>query len=209
MSDSENPQVDEVQEEEGAQEQAVAEEAVAENEAPAEETGEAAADVDVEQLQAELAACQEKINDLTDKAVRAQAEVQNMRRRAERDVENAHKFALEKFVKDLIAVLDSLERGIESVDENDEALKASREGMTLTLKMFTDVLSKYNVVEVNPVGEPFDPQLHEAMSMLENPDAEPNSVMTVLQKGYTLNERLVRPAMVVVAKAPAAPKEDS
>lgn len=157
--------------------------------------------VDVDALQKELSAAQEKINELTDTAVRAQAEMQNVRRRAERDVENAHKFGLEKFVNDLLPVVDSLERGLDTLSEDEETLKPAREGMALTLKMLLDAAKKYGVEQVDPVGEPFDPNLHEAMTMVESPDAEPNSVLNVLQRGYTLNGRLVRPAMVVIAKA--------
>ena len=131
--------------------------------------------------------------------------MQNVRRRAENEVSNARKFALERFATDLLPVVDSLERGLESVpeDNDDEQVKSLREGSTLTLKMLLEVLTKFNVQQLDPVGEPFDPKFHEAMSMQENADAEPNSVLAVLQKGYTLNERLIRPAMVVVSKGAA------
>jgi len=159
---------------------------------------------DIAKLMASLEEAHQRIDELSDQAVRAAAEQQNVRRRAERDVENAHKYGTEKLIKDLLAVVDSLERGIEALDAEDEVLKPAREGMSLTLKMLNDVFGKHGVLELNPLGEPFDPQQHEAMSMVENPDAEPNSIVTVLQKGYALNERLVRPAMVIVAKAPSA-----
>ena len=158
-------------------------------------------------LQAQLAAAQEEIAALKDQALRGQAEAENVRRRAARDVENAHKFALEKFAADLLPVIDSLEKAVESAqagaDGADEAAAAIGEGVELSLKLFHDVLEKAGLSRIHPVGEPFDPQLHEAMAMVENPDSEPNSVLDVMQAGYTLNGRLVRAAMVVVSKAPA------
>ena len=151
------------------------------------------------------AALQDAENSLRDEKLRAQAEIQNIRRRAERDVANAHKFGQEKLIKELLAVVDSLERGIQTVDEQGGELEGTvrtlRDGSELTLKMFIDALAKFGVKQIDPVGEPFDPQFHEAMSMVENPDVEPNSVIAVMQKGFTLNERLVRPAMVVVSKS--------
>lgn len=159
----------------------------------------------------ETEALQAQVQDFQEQMLRAQAEMQNVRRRAELDVEKAHKFALEKFVKELLPVADSLEKAVESTEGQEAAgdLVASiREGVEMTLNLFMNSLRKFNVAQVNPVGEPFDPQLHEAMSMVPAPDAEPNSVVAVVQKGYTLNERLVRPAMVVVAQAGNAPKID-
>ncbi len=152
--------------------------------------------VQIDSLQLEAAAAREQ-------ALREQAEAQNARRRAERDVEKAHKFALEKFTNDLLPVVDNLERAIASIDTGNEQFKAVGEGVELTLKSLVDALKRHQVEAVDPEGEPFDPQLHQAMSMVENPDVEPNTVINVFQKGYTLHGRLVRPAMVVVAKAPA------
>ncbi|MDI9244373.1 nucleotide exchange factor GrpE [Marinobacter sp. CHS3-4] len=156
-----------------------------------------------------------KVQEYKDQVLRTQAEMQNVRRRSEIDVEKAHKFALEKFVKELLPVADSLEKGVESAQsaaeqkgETSEVVSSMREGMDMTLDLFLKTLGKFNVEQLNPVGEPFDPQKHEAMSMVPAPDAEPNSVVAVVQKGYTLNERLVRPAMVVVAKAESGPKVD-
>jgi molecular chaperone GrpE len=155
----------------------------------------------IESLKEALKLAEEKVRD---EALRAQAEIQNIRKRTERDVANAHKFGQEKLIKELLAVVDSLERGIQSVDEKggelDETVKTIRDGSELTLKMFLDTLERFHVKVIDPLGEPFDPQFHEAMSMVENPDAEPNSVTAVVQKGFTLNERLVRPAMVMVVK---------
>lgn len=156
------------------------------------------------QQEAEL--LQEQVATLKDQALRATAEAQNIRRRAEIDVEKAHKFALEKFTKELLPVVDSLEKALETSQGDDQSVAALREGVEMTLSMFITGLKKFNVEQVNPVGEPFDPALHEAVSMVEAPDAEPNSVIAVIQKGYTLNDRLARPAMVMVAKA--APKVD-
>ncbi|MEM8659305.1 MAG: nucleotide exchange factor GrpE [Pseudomonadota bacterium] len=137
-----------------------------------------------------------------DIALRAQAEAQNVKRRAEQDMEKARKFALEQFSKDLLAVVDNMERGLEAAaGQEGEAVKSISEGVELTLKSLLDVLKKHQVEPVDPQGEPFDPNLHQAMSMVENPDVEPNSVIAVMQKGYTLNGRLLRPAMVMVSKA--------
>ena len=153
-----------------------------------------AADSTVAALEAQLAEAKEQM-------LRAHADAQNARRRAEQDVEKAHKFALEKFTKELLPVLDSLERALEAFEQNDVSA-ALKEGVEMTLSMFISTLEKFNVERVNPQGEPFDPQFHEAMSLVPNPDVEPNTVIAVMQKGYLLNGRLVRPAMVMVAKAP-------
>ena len=141
----------------------------------------------------------EKYKDI---ALRAEAEMQNLRRRAERDVQNAHRYGIERLLQNLLPVLDSLEKAIEvseaaASDDDDPQL----EGIRLCSKLFVDVLTREGVEALDPLGEPFDPNLHEALSMIENPDLEPNSVMTVIQKGYRLNERLVRPAKVMVSKA--------
>lgn len=142
-----------------------------------------------------------------DMALRAEAEMQNVRRRAEQDVEKAHKFGLEKLVGGLLPVVDSLEKAIESAEaaggSDEGATQAILEGVGLCHKMFLDVLAKEGCEQVDPEGEPFDPNLHQAMSAVENGDVEPNTVLTVVQKGYSLNGRLVRPAMVMVSKAPA------
>jgi molecular chaperone GrpE len=158
---------------------------------------------------AQLEAARAEIDSLKDQVLRSQAEAENVRRRAARDVENAHKYALEKFAADLLPVIDSLEKAVESAQLGAEttdagAAAAIGEGVELSLKLFHDVLEKAGVDRIHPMGEPFDPQLHEAMAMVESPDAEPNSVLDVMQAGYTLNGRLVRAAMVVVSKAPEA-----
>jgi len=146
-------------------------------------------------LEAELAAAQEA-------ALRAQADAVNMQRRAEQEIEKARKFALERICGDLLSVVDNLERALESAGDN-EGSASLVEGVELTRKGFMDVLVKYGVQVVDPMGEPFDPETAQAMSLVEQPDAEPNSVIAVMQKGYTLNGRLLRPAMVMVSKAPS------
>jgi molecular chaperone GrpE len=137
-----------------------------------------------------------------DTVLRAQAEVQNMRRRCQTDVEKAHKFALEKFSAELLTVIDNLERALDAVPESaGQGVKALQEGVELTLKGFLETCEKFNIRQLNPEGEPFDPQLHQAMSMVPNSDVEPNTVVAVVQKGYLLNDRVIRPAMVMVSKA--------
>ncbi|MGY4492334.1 nucleotide exchange factor GrpE [Pseudomonas sp. TE3610] len=150
----------------------------------------------VKTLEEQLAAAQ-------DQSLRVAADLQNVRRRADQDVEKAHKFALEKFAGDLLPILDSLERGVELSSADDEAVRPMREGMQLTLKMFEDTLKRYNLEAIDPHGQPFNAEHHQAMAMQESADVEPNSVLKVFQKGYQLNGRLLRPAMVVVSKAPA------
>ena len=125
----------------------------------------------------------------------------NIKRRAEQDVEKAHKFALEKFVSELIPVVESLEKGIENAEQGGGQHETMLEGMRLTHKQLLGALAKFTVEQVDPVGQPFDPNFHQAISMVPNPDMEPNTVMEVFQKGYTLHGRVIRPAMVVVVKA--------
>lgn len=146
-------------------------------------------------------ALEEQLAEARDQALRAAAELHNVRRRAEQDVEKAHKFALEKFAADLLMVVDSLERGLELSDPADEAIRPMREGMELTLKAFHDTLKRYQVEALDPHGEPFNPEHHQAMAMQASAGVEPGSVLKVFQKGYLLNGRLLRPAMVVVSKA--------
>ena len=146
-----------------------------------------------------LSPADKEVEKFKDVALRAEAEMQNLQRRTARDVENAHKFGVEKFVQNMLPVVDSLEKAIESIGENVDAIA---EGLRLCHKLMVDTLNKEGVEITDPVGEPFDPNEHQAMSMVENPDMESNSVFAVVQKGYTLNERLVRPAMVMVTKMP-------
>jgi molecular chaperone GrpE len=142
---------------------------------------------------------QQKLNTLGEQLLREQAEMQNIRRRAQRDIESAHKYALEKFAGELLSVVDNLERAIDAIDAEDESQKAVAEGLELTLKTFIEVLAKYKVEAVEPEGQPFDADLHQAVSTVPNAEVEPNTVINVFQKGYTLNGRLIRPAMVVVS----------
>lgn len=150
---------------------------------------------------ARIAALEEELVKTRDQALYAQAEMMNIKRRAEQDVEKAHKFALEKFVSELIPVVESLEKGIENAEQDEGQHETMLEGMRLTLKQLLGALAKFKVEQVDPVGQPFDPNFHQAISMVPNPDMEPNTVMEVFQKGYTLHGRVIRPAMVVVAKA--------
>jgi molecular chaperone GrpE len=152
-----------------------------------------------EQSENQVEELQQKLSTLGEQLLREQAEMQNVRRRAQRDIESAHKYALEKFAGELLSVVDNLERAIDAIDADDEAQKSVAEGLELTLKTFIEVLAKYNVEAVEPEGQPFDADLHQAVSTVPNNDVEPNTVINVFQKGYTLNGRLIRPAMVVVS----------
>lgn len=154
---------------------------------------------EAEMLAARVEELEQSLTEAKDQSLRAAAEAQNVRRRAEQDAEKSRKFALEKFVKELLPVVDSLEKALEAMA--DGASDTHREGVSMTLKLQLDVLGKFGVEVVDPAGEPFDPQYHEAMAMVPNPELDPNSVMEVIQKGYLLNGRLVRPAMVVVSQA--------
>ena len=189
-------------EEQKAQEQAQEEilEQNAEQETPVEDVVEAADDA--------LAAAKEEVAAVKDQMLRVQAEMQNVRRRAELDVEKAHKFAVEKFANEMVTVVDNLERGLAAAPE-EEATKAIRDGMAMTLDGLINGLARFKVEQVNPEGETFNPELHQAMSMVENPDLAPNTVIAVMQKGYTLNGRLLRPAMVMVSKGAAQIDENA
>lgn len=156
-----------------------------------------------EELIAAVETAQAAAAEAKDLALRAQAEAENVRRRAQRDVEHAHKFALERFAGELLPVIDSLEKSVEAA-AGETDVGAIAEGIELSLKLALGAMEKSGLTQVDPVGEPFDPEFHEAMSMIESADAEPGSVLEVLQKGYTLNGRLVRAAMVLVAKEPTA-----
>ena len=159
-----------------------------------------AAEASVEEaLQAELGAAQEEIAQLKDQMLRVQADAQNVRRRAEQDVEKAHKFGQEKFSRELLSVLDNLERALAATPESEETT-ALREGVDMTLQGFLSTLTKFNVEAIDPQGEAFNPEFHQAMAMQENEEFAPNTVMAVMQKGYSLHGRLLRPAMVMVSK---------
>jgi molecular chaperone GrpE len=156
---------------------------------------------DVEQLQEQLKKAEDKAAQYWEEVLRAKAELENTRRRVERDVQNAHKFGLEKFVQDLLPVIDSLEMGISAAKETSTDAEKLLEGTELTLKMLQDCAQKYGIEPLNPVGESFNPEFHQAMSMQESKEHAPDTVTHVMQKGYTLNGRLIRPAMVMVSKA--------
>ena len=152
-----------------------------------------------EHLLEQIEQAEKKAQENWELMLRTRAEMENLRKRTEKDLENAHKYGMEKFVNEMLPVKDSMEMGLAAEDVTVESL---HEGMKLTMNMFNTTFEKLNVKEINPLNEPFDPELHQAMTMVPNPDMEPNTVMDVMQKGYTLNGRLIRPAMVVVSKAP-------
>ena len=157
----------------------------------------------INELELALSAAQATVVDQKDSVIRAKAEVDNVRRRAAQDVEKARKFALEKFASELLPTVDNLERGLENIDAEDEKQKVIGEGVSLTLQGLLSALDKFGVKAVNPQDQPFNPELHQAMSMQEVEGVAPNTVIAVMQKGYELNGRLVRPAMVMVSKAPS------
>ena len=149
------------------------------------------------------ASIETQLEELKEALLRSQADLQNSRRRAERDIENAHKYAIEKFIKDLLAVLDSMDRALELAATTDGFDMSMLEGTQMTHKLLLDTVSRHGVEAIDPVGEPFDPQQHQAMSMMESEDQEPNTVTAVMQKGYKLEGRVIRAAMVVVTKPKA------
>ncbi|HDY8038243.1 TPA: nucleotide exchange factor GrpE [Vibrio vulnificus] len=163
-----------------------------------EEADESAAKI--AELEAALLASEARVKEQQDSVLRAKAEVENMRRRTEQEIDKARKYALNRFAEELLPVIDNLERAIQAADAESEAVKPLLEGVELTHKTFVDVVSKFGLKEINPEGQPFNPEWHQAMSIQESPDHESNSVMFVMQKGYELNGRVIRPAMVMVAK---------
>ncbi len=166
-------------------------------------------DLSVEELSAEIVRLQEENQQVKDQSLRALAEAQNIRRRAEQDVEKAQKFGQEKLLKEMLAVVDNLDRALEACKPEEgesDKLQALRQGVELTRDSFLQTLQKFSVEVVDPQGQPFNPQLHEAMSMVDQPSLPSNTVIAVMQKGYVLHGRLLRPAMVMVSKggAPAS-----
>jgi molecular chaperone GrpE len=153
-----------------------------------------------QELQKQLTEAEEKATQAWERMLRVQAEGENIQRRAERDIANAHKFALEKFVLELLPVVDSLERAIASHTQDESGAGSLLDGVRLTLKMFVTAMEKFGVEQVDPEGQPFNPELHQAVSTQEDAHAKTNTVLNVLQKGYLLNKRLIRAALVVVAK---------
>jgi molecular chaperone GrpE len=167
------------------------------------ESAEPAETVDNEALlRQELETVRQKAEDNWQLALRSKAELENLRKRTQRDIENAHKYGLERIAAELLAVRDSMELGLNTAEEGIDDLAGLKEGLSLTLKMLIQVMQKFGITEINPEHEKFDPGLHQAITMQESDKLEPNTVISVLQKGYRLQDRLLRPALVTVAKAP-------
>jgi molecular chaperone GrpE len=169
-----------------------------------EERGSEPQATDAASLTALLEDARGKADEHWDQCLRLQAELDNLHKRAERDLANAHKFALERFAGELLPVRDSMEMGLQAFAAENADVDKLREGVELTLQILTSAMGKFQIREVDPADEPFNPDFHQAMSIQERADVAPNTVVTVVQKGYTLHERLIRPAMVIVSKAPAA-----
>ncbi len=161
---------------------------------------EAASDSDADSAEAQLAKAQETIKDYWDQMMRLRAEIENNRKRAERDIENAHKYALKNFIENMLPIIDSMEMGQAAARADNATLDSIREGSEMTMKMLLQLLEKQGLETIDPLGEKFDPERHQAISMIDAEGAEPNTVVEVMQKGFALHDRLVRPAMVVVAK---------
>ena len=154
-----------------------------------------------DELMEKIDSAEKKAAENWDHLLRTKAEMDNIRRRTQKDLENAHKFALEKFITELLSVKDSLEMGVSAASQEIATVDSLREGSEMTLSMMNGLFEKFNVVQLNPEGEKFNPEHHQAMSMQPSAEHEPNTVIAVMQKGYLLNDRLVRPAMVMVSKA--------
>ena len=154
----------------------------------------------IEDLESQLQEAQQSAKDNWDKLLRSQAEMENLKRRTTKDLENAHKFALDGFVKALLEVSDSLTMGLKSAKDEKATIETTTEGLELTMKVFNSTLEKFGVESINPVDEKFDPELHEAVTMVPMPDKKSNTVLEVIQTGCTLNGRLVRPALVIVVQ---------
>jgi molecular chaperone GrpE len=173
------------------------EEALMKESAPEDELG-ALSHPSYTALEEKLTLAEQQAHENWEKSVRAMAEVDNIRRRAERDIAHAHRYSLEKFSTALLPIVDSLEQALQLADKDHNT--SMREGLELTMKLFLDLFKKFDVHQLDPLGEAFDPQQHEAMAMQESSDTAPNSVLMVIQKGYKLNDRVIRPARVIVAK---------
>lgn len=153
-----------------------------------------------ETIQQQLTETEKKATEYWERLLRMQAEADNRERRIERDIANAHKFALEKFILELLPVIDNLERAIATHMDEESGTGSLLDGVSLTLKMFNSALEKFGVEVVNPIKEPFNPELHQAVSVKPDSKEKPGSIIEVLQKGYLLNKRLIRPALVIVTK---------
>lgn len=174
---------------------------------PAAPGGDANEPPSIELMEKRLNEATKKAEENWERFVRAQAEMENVRRRAEKDLQNAHKFALERFSKELLAVVDSLELGLQAASAADANADGVREGMELTLKQLGAALERFDVKPVDPLGERFNPEFHQAMAAEPTADADPNTVIRVFQKGYLLHDRLLRPALVVVAQPVPVPAQ--
>ncbi len=173
----------------------------ASEEKQAEDTsGLAAESTNPEDLHLMLEDARNKADEHWNQLLRTKADLENLHRRHERELENAHKFALERFASDMLAVRDSMELGLEAANNDGADVESIREGSKLTLKMLSDVMERYKIVQIDPNGEPFNPEFHQAMTTQPRDDVPPNTVIAVMQKGYTLNDRLIRPAMVMVSQ---------
>lgn len=166
-------------------------------------------DIDIASLHQALADAQHQAATNLDKAIRTAAEMENLKKRVQKDLDDERKYGLAKFAKELLSVLDSLELGIQAASGDSPEMVKLREGSELTIKQFESVFAKFNIETVDPIGQPFNPELHQAMVMQPSDSAEPNSVLNVFQKGYVMNGRLLRPAMVVVAKAVDKPADNA
>jgi len=188
----------------------VVEENAEETDAKEVESEEQVEEVSIEDLQKQLKLAEKKAEENWDKAVRTLAEMENLKRRTTKDLESAHKYGLEKFAKELLSVIDSLELGIQASTSEAPEVVSLREGSELTIKQFESVFAKFNIEAIDPQGQPFNPELHQAMTMQPSADVDANTVLNVFQKGYVLNGRLIRPAMVVVSQAVkvAEPEQD-
>ncbi len=154
-------------------------------------------------MQKQLEVAESTLKEANDKMLRSLAEAENIRRRASLDVENAHKFGIEKIARELLNVVDSLESGLDTVTEPDQIqIEHLREGMQLTHKLLLDILAQFQIKQINPKGDIFDPRQHEALTTQPSAEVEPNTVLMVVQKGYMIHDRILRPARVIVAKAP-------
>jgi molecular chaperone GrpE len=155
----------------------------------------------IEDLEQQVQEMSAKAEDSHDQFLRAKAEMENLRRRTDRELENAHKYAVEKFAKELLAVIDSLELGIQASETDDPETVKLREGSELTLKLLVGIMEKFNIQPIGELGEQFDPEFHQAMATQPSSDTEPDTVVQVMQKGYQIHDRLLRPALVIVSKA--------
>jgi molecular chaperone GrpE len=155
---------------------------------------------DYQALQDKLTEAEQQVHENWEARRRAIAELDNLRKRSDRDVENAHKFAVEKFINELLPVIDSLEQALELADDKEGDENAMRQGIELTVQLFHKTLEKYHVIQINPVGESFDPNRHEAMSMQPSDEVDSGMILQVFQKGYLLYDRVIRPARVIVSK---------